>query len=298
MRCSTSCALRSWTASPRLPEPQRQALGTAFGSRSGEPPDRFLVGLAVLGLFAEAAETTPLLCVLDDAQWIDTASAQTLTFVARRLAAERIAMVFAVRDAIDTGEDERCVRCSPGTHRPRSRRRRRRRPARLGDCGTVRRTCAQPNHRGGARKPARPPRTAARPGCGGARLRNRLGRPRRAHQSDRTGFRPTSGLASCRDTTADVDRGGRTDRRRDLAVAGGHAARHPRRCGRARTGGRPDRTRCAGSFPPSPDAVRDLSRRRRTGSAEGARGPRRGHDRRRRFGPSRLAPGGGRRRPG
>ena len=88
----------------RLPEPQQQAIGTAFGSLSGEPPDRFLVGLAVLGLFAEAAETTPLLCVLDDAQWIDTASAQTLTFVSRRLAAERIAMIFAVRDPIETGE--------------------------------------------------------------------------------------------------------------------------------------------------------------------------------------------------
>ena len=88
-----------------LPEPQQQALGTAFGSRAGEPPDRFLVGLAVLGLFAQVAETTPLLCVLDDAQWIDTASAQTLTFVARRLAAERIGMVFAVRDATDAGEE-------------------------------------------------------------------------------------------------------------------------------------------------------------------------------------------------
>ena len=96
----------------RLPEPQRQALGTAFGSRSGEVPDRFLVGLAVLGLLAESAERSALLCVIDDAQWIDTASAQTLTFVARRLAAERIAMVFAVRDVIDdpgTGEDSFAV---------------------------------------------------------------------------------------------------------------------------------------------------------------------------------------------
>ncbi|GAA1446239.1 helix-turn-helix transcriptional regulator [Leifsonia poae] len=87
-----------------LPEPQRQALGVAFGSQSGEPPDRFLVGLAVLGLFAEVAETAPLLCALDDAQWIDTASALTLTFVARRLVAERVGMVFAVRDATDAGE--------------------------------------------------------------------------------------------------------------------------------------------------------------------------------------------------
>jgi hypothetical protein len=85
-------------AAPHLPEPQRHALDTAFGSRGGERPDRFLVGLAVLGLLAEVAEKTPLLCILDDAQWIDTVSAQVLTFVARRLAAERIAIVFAVRD--------------------------------------------------------------------------------------------------------------------------------------------------------------------------------------------------------
>ncbi|MCI0158852.1 AAA family ATPase [Leifsonia shinshuensis] len=90
-----------------LPEPQRQALGTAFGFRSGAPPDRFLVGLAVLGLLADAAEAAPLLCVVDDAQWVDTASAQTLAFVARRIAAERIGMLFAVRqgDAGDTESD-------------------------------------------------------------------------------------------------------------------------------------------------------------------------------------------------
>ena len=87
-----------------LPEPQRQALGIVFGSLSAKPPDRFLVGLAVLGLFAEVAEAAPLLCVVDDAQWIDIASAQTLTFVARRLAAERIGMLFAVRDESDADE--------------------------------------------------------------------------------------------------------------------------------------------------------------------------------------------------
>ena len=80
-----------------LPEPQRQALGTAFGYRSGAPPDRFLVGLAVLGLVADAAEAAPQLWVVDDAQWVDTASAQTLAFVARRIAAERIGILFAVR---------------------------------------------------------------------------------------------------------------------------------------------------------------------------------------------------------
>lgn len=82
-----------------LPEPQQRALGTVFGSRSGDPPDRFLIGLAALGVLAEAAEATPLLCVIDDAQWVDAASAQTLAFVARRLAAERIGIVFAAREA-------------------------------------------------------------------------------------------------------------------------------------------------------------------------------------------------------
>ncbi|WP_308123779.1 helix-turn-helix transcriptional regulator [Modestobacter marinus] len=82
-----------------LPRPQEEALGTAFGLRSGSAPDRFLVGLAVLTLLSEVAEERPLVCVVDDAQWLDHASAQTLEFVARRLAAEPVAMVFAVRES-------------------------------------------------------------------------------------------------------------------------------------------------------------------------------------------------------
>jgi DNA-binding CsgD family transcriptional regulator len=81
----------------QLPTPQRDALAVAFGMRDGQAPDRFLVGLAVLGLLAATAEDQPLACVVDDAQWLDQASVQCLAFAARRLLAERIALVFAVR---------------------------------------------------------------------------------------------------------------------------------------------------------------------------------------------------------
>jgi len=87
----------------QLPVPQRDALATVFGLSIGLAPDRFLVGLAALTLFADVAEQQPLLCVLDDAQWLDRASAQILGFVARRLLAERIALVFAARSGV--GDD-------------------------------------------------------------------------------------------------------------------------------------------------------------------------------------------------
>src|SRR5947209_3873600 len=82
----------------RLPAPQQDALGVAFGLRAGNAPDRFLVGLAVLSLLAEVAEEQPLVCVVDDAQWLDRASAQALVFVARRLLAESVALVLVTRD--------------------------------------------------------------------------------------------------------------------------------------------------------------------------------------------------------
>jgi DNA-binding CsgD family transcriptional regulator len=85
----------------RLPAPQRDALGVAFGLSAGEAPDRFLVGLAVLSVLSEEAEEQPLVCVVDDAQWLDRASAQALAFVTRRLQAESVALVFAVRDPSD-----------------------------------------------------------------------------------------------------------------------------------------------------------------------------------------------------
>ncbi|HEY4461294.1 MAG TPA: AAA family ATPase, partial [Streptosporangiaceae bacterium] len=81
-----------------LPDPQRDALGVAFGLKTGAAPDRFLVGLAALSLLSEVAEQRPLLCVIDDAQWLDRASAQALAFAARRLLADPVALIFAARE--------------------------------------------------------------------------------------------------------------------------------------------------------------------------------------------------------
>ncbi|PSL06091.1 regulatory LuxR family protein [Haloactinopolyspora alba] len=81
-----------------LPEPQQSALAVGLGRRSGDRPDPFLVGLATLGLLAEAADERPLLCVVDDAQWLDTVSLQMLAFVARRVHADPLALVFGLRD--------------------------------------------------------------------------------------------------------------------------------------------------------------------------------------------------------
>jgi DNA-binding CsgD family transcriptional regulator len=91
---------------PGLPRPQRQALEIVFGVSAGAAPDRLLVGLAVLSLFSEVAEERPLLCVVDDAQWLDRASALILAFVARRLLAEPVGLVFAAREP---GEELRDV---------------------------------------------------------------------------------------------------------------------------------------------------------------------------------------------
>ena len=89
---------------PVLQPPQQEAIKVALGQASGEPPDRFLVALATLGLLSANAEDRPLLCVVDDFQWLDDASARVLGFVARRLLAESVGLVFAVREPSDRHE--------------------------------------------------------------------------------------------------------------------------------------------------------------------------------------------------
>jgi DNA-binding CsgD family transcriptional regulator len=84
-----------------LPNPQREALEVALGLAAGSPPNQFLVGVAALGLMTEAAADRPLLCVVDDAQWLDLASMRVLAFVARRLLAEKVGIVFAAREPIE-----------------------------------------------------------------------------------------------------------------------------------------------------------------------------------------------------
>jgi DNA-binding CsgD family transcriptional regulator len=88
----------------RLPDPQRDALRTTFGLSLGPVPDRFLVDLAVLSLLCDVADERPLVCVIDDAHWLDRTSAQSLAFVARRLLADSVAIVFAVREPSDLPE--------------------------------------------------------------------------------------------------------------------------------------------------------------------------------------------------
>jgi DNA-binding CsgD family transcriptional regulator len=101
----------------RLPTPQGDALAVAFGLSAGAPPSPFLVGLAALGLLSEASQERPLLCVVDDAQWLDRASARALAFVARRLLAEKIALVFAARELGDTLAGLPELRVEPLGHR-------------------------------------------------------------------------------------------------------------------------------------------------------------------------------------
>jgi len=101
----------------RLPDPQRDAMEVALGLSAGSPPNLFLVGLAVLSLLSESANEQPLLCVVDDTQWLDRASARVLAFVANRLLAEKIAMVFAGREPVEAFDGFAELQVEPLGHR-------------------------------------------------------------------------------------------------------------------------------------------------------------------------------------
>ena len=81
----------------RLPAPQREALNVAFGLSAGPTPDRLMIGMAVLSLFSDVADAQPLVCLIDDLQWLDRATAQVLAFLARRLVADPVALIMATR---------------------------------------------------------------------------------------------------------------------------------------------------------------------------------------------------------
>jgi hypothetical protein len=176
----------------RLPAPQRQALEIVFGLSPGPAPDRFIVGLGVLTLLSEVAEERPLLCVIDDAQWLDKASATTLAFVARRLRADPVGIVFAAREpgnelaqlpelevrGLIDGDASRAAEFAYGLQ--------------VGSRG------AGPDHRGDTRESAGIDRATARIDDDGGGWRIRApGRPRRPRSSraDRGGLRTTTSAA-------------------------------------------------------------------------------------------------------
>ena len=169
----------------RLPGPQQDALRVAFGLSGGQAPDRFLVGLAALSLLSDVAEERPLLCALDDAQWLDGASALALAFVARRLLAEPLAIVFVTREPIDalSGLPELVLR--------RGRGRRCRRVAGLCDPGTPGRAGPRDDPRRDTREPARASGTSPRLDAGGACGRVRA--PRRTADGPHRAELPPAG---------------------------------------------------------------------------------------------------------
>ena len=264
----------------RLPVPQREALATAFGLRAGVPPDRFLVGLGVLNLLSEVCADEPLVCVIDDAQWLDRVSAQTLAFVARRVLAEPIALVFAVREpceeddlrglpelmveGLDAG-DARALLASVLTG-----------PL---DAG-VRERILDETHG----NPLALLGAAARLVVRGAGGRVRAPGRRRASGSHRGQLRPALGAVAGGDAAAARVGGSGPGWRSRAGVAGRRTARDRGRRGRTGGRGRADRRRRAGPVPSPAGAVRGLpgraadragARARRVGRGGGSRPGRR-----------------------
>ena len=156
-------------AGPAAGAPASERCAPPSGSRSAIPPDRFLVGLAVLSLLADVAETQPLVCLLDDIHWLDQASAQVLGFVARRLAAESVVMVFADPRALGRPPPGRAARVEPAA----AARRRCPRAARSDAPGATRRDRPRSDRRRGPWQPARLARDAAGMDAGSAGRRVR-----------------------------------------------------------------------------------------------------------------------------
>ena len=241
-----------------LPDPQRDALGTVFGLSAGEAPGRLLVGLSVLGLLSEVAEELPLVCLVDDAQWLDQASAQALAFVARRLLAEPVALVFAVREP---SEEQhlgglpllRTEGLSDGDARA------------LLDSVTPGRLDAPVRDRIVAETRGNPLALLELPrGLSAAELAGGFGLPDTpaAGEPHRAELPATVRVASGQDATAAARGGSGADRRCDLVVARCRVARHRSGRGGPRRGRGADRARRPGALPSSAAARRGLPARR------------------------------------